>query len=58
MYLYLKLSKVISNEEAQGLVDYALIVSLVALVLVGSIFLFGQSVLSIYENIKGKIPGV
>lgn len=58
MDLYLKLSHIISDEDAQGLVDYAIILSLVASVVVGAILLFGNYVLDLYDNIIGKMPGI
>lgn len=45
----------ISSDDGQSLVEYTLIISLVVLVAVGSLFLFGQQILSVYEESKEMI---
>lgn len=47
----------IHNEDGQGLVEYALIISLVILVVVGSLSLFGEDLALYYQNnIVEKLP--
>lgn len=41
-------------EDGQGLVEYALIILLVALVVVGSLVFFGAGLNTLYSTIVGK----
>jgi Flp pilus assembly pilin Flp len=43
------------NEEAQDLIEYALLVGLISLVAVAAIGLAGTSVNQIFESISGKL---
>lgn len=43
------------EEEGQGLVEYSLIIALIALVAIASLQLFGVELGQYYENIKTKI---
>ena len=43
------------NEEAQDLIEYALLVGLISLVAVAAIGLAGGSVNTIFETIQGKL---
>ncbi len=50
----------ISNEKGQGLVEYALIILLIALVVIAAVTFFGQQLDSLFqffaETIAGLIP--
>ena len=45
------------NEEGQDLLEYALLVALIALVAVGAVTAAGVSVQTIFTNIAGKLAG-
>ncbi len=45
------------NEEGQDLLEYALLVALIALVAVGAITLAGTNVSNIFNNIAAAIGG-
>jgi len=46
------LKHIFKNESGQGLVEYSLILSLVALAVVGTVIILGESVYDLYEAIK------
>jgi pilus assembly protein Flp/PilA len=46
----------IVNEEGQGLVEYALIIALVAIVILVAISLLGRKVSNTYTNISQGLP--
>jgi len=52
------MKRLINDEEGQGLVEYALIVGLIALVAVGAITLAGTSINTIWTSIKNKLNTV
>ncbi len=41
--------------EGQSMVEYALIITLVAIVVVGAVVLFGQGVSNIFDSITSKL---
>jgi pilus assembly protein Flp/PilA len=43
------------NEEGQDLLEYALLVALIAIVAVGAVTMAGQKVDTIFKDIAGKI---
>ena len=45
------------NEEGQDLLEYALLVALIALVAFGAVKLAGTSVNGIFNNIAGQLGG-
>jgi pilus assembly protein Flp/PilA len=45
------------NEEGQDLLEYALLVALIALVAVGAVTAAGTSVQTIFTNIAGALGG-
>jgi pilus assembly protein Flp/PilA len=51
------IKRLIKEEEGQGLVEYALIVGLIALVCVAAITLAGTSVSNIWTTIQTKLQG-
>jgi pilus assembly protein Flp/PilA len=46
-----------SNEEGQDLLEYALLVALIALVAFGAVKLAGTNVNAIFGNIAGQLGG-
>ncbi len=45
------------DEEGQDLLEYALLVALIALVAIGAVTAAGTSVQTIFNNIAGKLSG-
>lgn len=46
----------IVNEEGQGLVEYALIIALVAIVILAAISILGRKVSNTYTNVGAALP--
>ena len=46
----------LNREEGQGLVEYALILLLIAMAVIGAIKLFGDELLKTYQDITNAIP--
>ena len=46
----------VRDEEGQDLLEYALLIALIALVCVGAVALAGSSVSTVFNNIDGAIP--
>ncbi|MBO9337271.1 MAG: Flp family type IVb pilin [Chloroflexus sp.] len=44
-----------AKEEGQGLVEYALILVLIAVVVIGALTLLGQNISSLFESLAGTI---
>jgi Flp pilus assembly pilin Flp len=44
-----------TNDEGQDLLEYALLVALIAIVAVGAVTLAGETVATTFENIAGQI---
>jgi len=44
------------REAGQGLVEYALILLLIAMAVIGALKLFGEELLQTYEKIQSAIP--
>ena len=55
MYFITRLRSFARNEEAQDLIEYALLVGLISLVAVVAIGLAGGSVNTIFTTIQGKL---
>jgi pilus assembly protein Flp/PilA len=55
MMLITRLQTLVHGEEGQDLLEYALLVALIALVAVGAITLAGNNVNSIFGQIAGKL---
>jgi Flp pilus assembly pilin Flp len=49
-------TSVVRNEEGQDLLEYALLVALIALVAATAVGLAGQSVQTVFNNIVAAIP--
>ena len=46
-----------AKEEGQGLVEYALILVLIAVVVIGALSLLGQNINGLFERLAGTIGG-
>jgi pilus assembly protein Flp/PilA len=51
-----RIKGLVVNEEGQGLVEYALIIALVAIVILVAISILGRKVSNTYQNISGALP--
>lgn len=51
-----RLRSFVRHEEGQDLLEYALLIALIALVCVGAVALAGSSVSTVFTNIAGAIP--
>ena len=47
----------VRNEKGQGMVEYALIIALVAIVAIAALILLGPSIANIFSDISGEIGG-
>ena len=54
--MFRRLRKFVHQEEGQDLLEYALLIALIALVCVGAVALAGTSVSQVFTNIAGQIP--
>lgn len=52
----LALGSALRADEGQDLAEYAILIGLIALVVVGAVTLFGGQVVSLYQNIVGTLP--
>ena len=50
-----RLQSIVRHEEGQDLLEYALLVALIALVAVGAVTLAGQSVNTIFTNVASSL---
>ncbi len=44
------------SEDGQDLAEYAILIGLIALVVVGAVTLFGQGVVALFQHITGTLP--
>jgi pilus assembly protein Flp/PilA len=49
------LERLFSRARGQGLVEYALIIALVAIVVIGTLILLGPQIASIFKNISNNL---
>ncbi len=49
------LERLFSRDRGQGLVEYALIIALVAIVVIGTLILLGPQIASIFKNISNNL---
>ena len=49
------LHRMFARERGQGLVEYALIIALVAVVVIGTLILLGPQIASIFQNISNNL---
>jgi pilus assembly protein Flp/PilA len=50
------LKKFFNDEAGQGMVEYGLIIALVAVVLIAALTLMGGNLKGMFETVAGKIP--
>ena len=48
----------LADESGQGMVEYGLILALVAVVVIGALTLLGEEIGSIFEHIEGQFEGI
>lgn len=51
-----RLARVLRREEGQGLLEYALILGLIAVVVVSSVTVFGSAVVALYQSVIDVWP--
>jgi len=51
------LRKFFKEEAGQGMVEYGLIIALVAVVLIAALTLMGGNLKGMFENVAGKVSG-
>ena len=49
------LVRLFSRDRGQGLVEYALIIALVAIVVIGTLILLGPQIASIFKNVSNNL---
>lgn len=52
----LTLGSALWADEGQDLAEYAILVGLIALVVVGAVTLFGQQLVALYDNVVSTLP--
>jgi pilus assembly protein Flp/PilA len=58
MTFYLWLKNRLESEDGQDLIEYALLVGLIVIIVIGAVTLAGTSVSTIFSNIATKLSGV
>ena len=53
--LWMALNRAMKREEGQSLVEYGLIIALIAVVVVGALFLMGGTISNLFTNITGNL---
>jgi pilus assembly protein Flp/PilA len=53
--MYQMLARLVRRDEGQDLLEYALLIALIAIVCVGAITLAGQNVMGVFNQIAGSI---
>ena len=48
--------KLVADESGQDLAEYALLIGLIALVVIGAVTTFGTGLVGLYNNIVGALP--
>lgn len=56
--LLVKLQNMFRNEKGQGMVEYGLIIGLIAIVVVAALILLGPQISSIFTNITDVLAAV
>jgi pilus assembly protein Flp/PilA len=56
MTLLVRLRQWVRDNQGQDLLEYALLIALIALVCVGAVALAGSAVSAVFTNIAGQIP--
>ncbi|HHY63448.1 MAG TPA: Flp family type IVb pilin [Clostridiaceae bacterium] len=55
MFILSEIFKLMKNRKGQGMVEYGLIIGLVALVVIGALVLLGNNLTDIFGNIAGRL---
>jgi pilus assembly protein Flp/PilA len=56
MNFYTRLRSLLNNEEGQDLLEYALLIALIAIVCVTAVAQAGTAVQAVFQTIAGSIP--
>jgi pilus assembly protein Flp/PilA len=51
------LSNILNNKKGQGMVEYALLIGLIAIVVIAVLILLGDEIAAIFQNIIDQIQG-
>ena len=54
-WVYVWVARVVRNQRAQGMVEYALILVLVAIIVVIALSALGRQISHVFESITGKL---
>ena len=54
--LYETVGRAVRSEDGQDLAEYAILVGLIALVVVGAVTLFGSQLASMFDDIVATLP--
>lgn len=57
MYNYLQacIGKYLSDKKGQGMVEYALLIALIAIVVIAALLLLGPQIANMFNNIRSKL---
>lgn len=55
--LFVKIQSLLNREEGQGMVEYSLIIGLVAIAVVGAVVLLGGQIEAVFTNITNTLTG-
>lgn len=58
MYLFNLLSQMMKSKKGQGMVEYGLIIGLIAIVVIGALAALGGGLEGIFERITGELASV
>lgn len=50
-----KMKNIVTNEEGQGMVEYGLILALVAVVVIAALTLLGPKIANVFTNVNNKL---
>ncbi|MGE5629003.1 MAG: Flp family type IVb pilin [Solirubrobacterales bacterium] len=50
-----KIKNIVANEEGQGMVEYGLILALVAVVVIAALTLLGPKIANVFNNVNNKL---
>ena len=55
IFMLKKLKNLVSNEEGQGMVEYGLILALVAVVVIAALALLGPKIANVFHNVNNQL---
>lgn len=51
-------ARVLAPQRGQGLAEYAIVLALIAVVVVGAVTLLGEAITGVFENITTELEGI